>query len=78
MVIHRMSQEEYDDLKGREMVRSAFNNGQSMAVTFYNPENILKRMNFKQTERQETPSGQTKEEPNNPAKPADGNKAARQ
>jgi hypothetical protein len=77
LVIHRMSQEQFDDLKGREMMRSSFGNGQTMAITFYNPENILKRMNFHLTEQQGAAAGQAGGEPNNPS-PADGNKTAGQ
>jgi len=68
LVIHRLFQGQFDRQKARETVRGDFTDGQVMAVTHYNPENIAKRMNF--TFIQELQEKAMPEEPNEPASPA--------
>jgi hypothetical protein len=69
LVIHRLFQGQFDRQKAREMVRDDFTDGQVLAMTHYNPENILKRMNF--TIVQEQQEKTASEEPNKPAPPVD-------
>jgi len=76
IVIHRMYQEQFDFTKGREIMRSSFDNGQTLALTFYNPENILKRANFQLTEQREEQAGPAQQEPNKPASGAEANNVA--
>ena len=47
LVIHQMTQEQYARDKGLQIARDDFDNAQVLAVTYYNPENITRRMNFK-------------------------------
>jgi hypothetical protein len=48
MTVRRLYQEQFDMVKASEVVRSEFAESQSLAVEFYNPKNIVKRMKYVQ------------------------------
>jgi hypothetical protein len=71
LVIHRLFQGQFDRQKAREIVRDDFADGQVLAATHYNPENIANRMNFILIQEQKEPAMPAgPEEPNTPASPA--------
>jgi hypothetical protein len=71
MVIHRLYQEQFDKLKAAEILRNDFEDSQVLAAVRYNPENILKRMNFNLIQEQQVAPGPNQPgEANAPASPA--------
>jgi hypothetical protein len=51
--VKRLYQEDYDKMKADRLFREDYIQSQSLAVIHFNPENILKRMNFKPAESEE-------------------------
>jgi hypothetical protein len=47
LVVHRLYEDRYESGKAMEIGRGDYDSSQAMAVVQYNPENILKRMNFR-------------------------------
>ena len=70
MTIHRLYQEGFDMAKASEVVRDEFVDSQALAVIYYNPKNIVKRMNYVQLQDRQEAS-----EPNTAA--ADSNQAGK-
>ncbi len=74
MTIHRPYQEQFDMAKASETVNDEFAESQSLAVIYYTPKNIVKRMKFVEVKevQEATPSGA---EPN--AAGADSNRTGK-
>ena len=53
--VKRLSQEEYQRIKAMQLDREDQIQAQSLAVTHFNPENILKRMNFRPAKARKEP-----------------------
>ena len=51
--VKRLFKEDYDKMKATRLFREDYIQSQSLAVIHYNPENILKRMNFKPVKSEE-------------------------
>ena len=64
LTIKRLWKEDYDKIKTRRLFTEDSVQSQNLAVIHFNPENILKRMNFKLVDAEEP-----KEEPAEPEKP---------
>lgn len=47
ILVKRLTQDEYEKLKGLQVYKTEVAQSQSMAAVHFNPDNILKRMNFK-------------------------------
>lgn len=72
VLVNRLYQEDFDRLKARRLFREDHIQAQSLTAVHFNPENILKRMNFRPAREDEEEKDQT--EANEPAKstsPAD-------
>jgi len=54
--VKRLSQEEYEQLKAMRLYREDGIQSQSLTVTHFNPENILKRMNFRPARERKEPA----------------------
>jgi hypothetical protein len=78
LVIHRMYREQYDEIKGMLINHNEYGNAQELALTFYNPGNILKRTKFQPVRESKTPQSQIPErqDTNNPSTSADESEAA--
>jgi hypothetical protein len=61
--VKRLSQEEYEKIKAMQLYREEDIQSQSLAVTYFNPENILKRVNFRWAKASKEPA-----DANTPAK----------
>jgi hypothetical protein len=71
LTIHRLYQNDFDRVKAMGAIRDDFTDSQVLAVTHYNPGNILKRMNLSIVkERQDTTSNRP-DEANAPSDPLD-------
>lgn len=53
IVIHRLTEDEYGRLKAMSAVEDEARNAQSLGVVYFNPENIMKRMNFRLKEERQ-------------------------
>ena len=51
--VKRLFKEDFDKMKATRLFREDYIQSQSLAVIHFNPENILKRMNFKAAEPEE-------------------------
>ena len=60
--VKRLFKEDFDKMKATRLFREDYNQSQSLAVIHFNPENILKRMNFKPAKSEEETA-----DPNKPA-----------
>jgi hypothetical protein len=65
--VKRLEQEQYDKTKALQDFKEDFIQSQSLAPVHFNPENILKRMNFKLVEESKEPA-----DTNTPSEPAGG------
>ncbi len=65
--IKRLEQGQYEKTKALQDYKEDFIQSQSLAPVHFNPENILKRMNFKQVEESKKPA-----DTNTPSEPAGG------
>ena len=65
--VKRLEQEQYDRIKALQDYKEDFIQSQSLAPVHFNPENILKRMNFKMVEEDKEPA-----DINTPSKPEGG------
>jgi hypothetical protein len=72
--IHRLYQEVFDVTKASEVVRDEFADSQTLAVSYYNPVNIVIRMKYVQIKEQQDVNAPNTE-PN--ARPADINRAGK-
>jgi len=54
--VKRLFKEDFDKMKATRLFREDYIQSQSLAVIHFNPENILKRMNFKAAESEEEPA----------------------
>jgi hypothetical protein len=54
--VQRLSREEYQKMKSMVVLREEYNQIQNLAIVHLNPENILKRMNFKFVKQADQPS----------------------
>ncbi|MFH1370804.1 MAG: hypothetical protein ABII09_05905 [Planctomycetota bacterium] len=55
IIIHRLSEDEYDKIKAVNAVEDAFREAESLAAVYFDPKNIVSRMNFRVIkEQQET------------------------
>jgi hypothetical protein len=64
LTLQRLTQEEFQKMKGMLVRREEYSQVESLAAVHFNPENIIKRMNFRfaQTEDQAN-EGETKQQP---------------
>ena len=62
--VKRLFKEDFDKMKATRLFREDYIQSQSLAVIHFNPENILKRMNFKAAKSEEETA-----DPNTPAEP---------
>lgn len=62
LTVKRISLEDYDKIKATRLQREDFIQSETLSAIHFNPENILKRMNFKQAEKEETEDRQTQEQ----------------
>jgi hypothetical protein len=53
--VNRLEQEQYDRFKALQVYREDFIQSQSLTPVHFNPENILKRMNFRQVKEDKEP-----------------------
>jgi hypothetical protein len=53
--VKRLGQEEYEKLKAMRLYREDHIQSQSLTAVHFNPENILKRMDFRQARQDEEP-----------------------
>jgi hypothetical protein len=67
LTVHRLYQNMFDRIKAISSIRNELMDSQVLAATYYNPENILKRMNFEK-EQQDTTSNRP-DEANAPSGP---------
>jgi len=51
ITVRRLSQEEYERVKAEQFFKENYIGSQNLAAVHFNPENILKRMNFRMVER---------------------------
>jgi len=54
--VKRLFKEDFDKMKATRLFREDYTQSQSLAVIHFNPENILKRMNFKAAKSEEEPA----------------------
>ncbi len=55
VIIHRLTEDEYDRIKAASAVEGELSDAQSLSVVYFNPQNIVNRMNFHlKEEKQET------------------------
>jgi hypothetical protein len=71
MTIHRLYQDRFDRVKAMGAVRDDYADSQVLAVTQYNPENILKRMNFNIIKEQQDTTSSRPDEANTPSDPVE-------
>ncbi len=72
LTVHRLYQDKFDKIKAIDAIRDDFTDSQVLAVVHYNPENILKRMNFSIIkEQQDTTSNRPPDEADAPSGPVD-------
>jgi hypothetical protein len=71
MTIHRLYQDRFDRVKAISAVRDDYADSQVLAVTQYNPENILKRMNFNIIKEQQDTTSSRPDEANTPTDPVE-------
>jgi hypothetical protein len=64
IIIHRLTETDYDRIKAVTAIKEESRDAQSLAAVFYNPENIVKRMNFSVTKEQQAEA--TAASPNEP------------
>ncbi len=60
--VKRISLQEYEKIKAMRLQREDYIQSESLAAVHFNPENILKRTNFKPVETEETEDADTSEE----------------
>ncbi|MDT8301895.1 MAG: hypothetical protein RQ760_10460 [Sedimentisphaerales bacterium] len=60
--VKRISLQEYEKIKAMRLQAESFVQSESMVVVHFNPENILKRMSFKQAKTEESEEANTPEE----------------
>jgi hypothetical protein len=60
--VQRISLQEYEKIKAMRLQREDYIQSESMAAVHFNPENILKRMNFRQAKTEESEDANTPEE----------------
>jgi len=73
LTIHQLYQEQFDEVKAGTIISNEFVGSQELAAAHYNPENILKRMNFSLIKEQGDTTGQgDANEPNAPSGPVGG------
>ncbi len=60
--VQRISLQEYEKIKAMRLQTENFVQSESMVVVHFNPENILKRMSFKQVKTEESEEANTPEE----------------
>ncbi|OHB82619.1 MAG: hypothetical protein A2Z38_09295 [Planctomycetes bacterium RBG_19FT_COMBO_48_8] len=58
--VKRFFKEDFDKMKATRLFREDYTQSQSLAVIHFNPENILKRMNFKPAKSEEEPADANK------------------
>jgi hypothetical protein len=51
ITVRRLSQEEYERVKAEQFFKANYIQSQNLAAVHFNPENILKRMNFRMVEK---------------------------
>jgi hypothetical protein len=56
LVIHPLYRESFEIGKAMEIARDDYDNSQALAAVLYNPEDIMKRMNFKLTRESARPA----------------------
>lgn len=56
ILVKRLDQEQYDNIKAIQLYKEDFVQSQSLAPVHFNPENILKRMSFRLAEKDKQPS----------------------
>ena len=52
--VKRLEQEQYEKIKAMRVYKEDFVQSQGLAAVHFNPENILKRMSFRQVESKES------------------------
>ncbi len=60
--VQRISLQEYEKIKAMRLQREDYIQSESMVAVHFNPENILKRMNFRQAKTEESEDANTPEE----------------
>jgi hypothetical protein len=71
LTVHRLYQDKFDRIKAIGAIKHDLDDSQVLAVTHYNPENILKRMNFSIVEEQQDTTSNRPDEANAPSGPVD-------